>query len=382
MLFDFHVPHYFSKSVRHEISELSASTALADFSISMVTVFEPIFLYSVLHLTVQQVLLFMAGVYLAYIFLIPLGGKLASQFGYRHALVMSIPFQILFWVFILAARQNIIYLYFAPIAFAIEKSLYWPGFHAIVSRYADSEQKGREFSAIYAIINISQMLGPFVGGLMLQRFGVSAAFFAASLVYICSAVPLLIEKEVFVPKMYQYRDTWALYKLYPKKFLGYMGFGEELLGLTVWPIFIYIVVQGYEKTGLLATGASLAAAAMALAMGKITDNYTKRILVKLGSAFLSLAWLTRFAATTFWSTFAIDSLGRTAKDVVFIPLSTLTYLRAEANHILPYVVFFEQSLAAGKLLACALGIILFSLTGSFVVLFILAGVFSLLYMFI
>jgi hypothetical protein len=57
-------------------------------------------------------------------------------------------------------------------------------------------------------------------------------------------------------------------------------------------------------------------------------------------------------------------------------------LRAEANHILPYVVFFEQSLAIGKLLACILGIILFSLTGSFVVLFILAGAFSLLYMLI
>jgi MFS family permease len=382
MIFDFHVPHYFTKSVRHEISELSASTALADFSNAMVMLFEPIFLYKVLGLTVQQVLLFMGGVYLLYIFVIPFGGKIASMYGYRHAVALSTPFQILYWVFILAAQHNISYLYFAPLMLAVEKSLYWPGFHAIVSRYADSEQKGREFSAIYAVVNIAQTFGPFLGGYMLQRFGADAAFFAASLVYACSVVPLLVEKEVFIPKIYNYRQTWELYKMYPKKFLGYVGFGEELLQLTIWPIFIFILVKGYENIGFLATGASLAAAILALAMGKITDSYTKRILIKLGSFFLSLVWVAKFVANTFWSAFAMDSLGRAAKDVVFIPLSTVTYLRAEANHILPYVVFFEQSLSVGKLLACVLGIVLFSLTGSFVVLFILAGAFSLLYMLI
>jgi hypothetical protein len=46
------------------------------------------------------------------------------------------------------------------------------------------------------------------------------------------------------------------------------------------------------------------------------------------------------------------------------------------------VVFFEQALAIGKLLAALLGIVVFALTGSFMALFILAALFSLLYMFI
>jgi hypothetical protein len=67
---------------------------------------------------------------------------------------------------------------------------------------------------------------------------------------------------------------------------------------------------------------------------------------------------------------------------VSIPLSTLTYERAEATDILPYVVFAEQSLAIAKFLAAVIGIIVFALTGSFIALFIAAGVFTLLYMFI
>jgi hypothetical protein len=68
--------------------------------------------------------------------------------------------------------------------------------------------------------------------------------------------------------------------------------------------------------------------------------------------------------------------------MAFIPISTVTYIRAEATHVVPYAVFFEQSLAIGKLTACLLGILLFSLTGSFMVLFILGALYSLLYMFV
>jgi MFS family permease len=386
MQFDFHVPHYFSKGIRSEIQELSVSTGLADFAIAMVTIFEPIFLHSVLGLSVQEVLLFMAAVYACYIVLIPFGAKVTSVLGYRRTLAFSIPFQVLFWVFILAGKVSITYLWFAPLIYAIEKSLFWPGFHAIVSRYASREQKGREFGAIYAIVNIANMLGPFVGGFLSERYGLQTAFFSAGAIYCLSAIPLLIEKEIFVPKLYQYRETWQLYFEHPKKFLGYMGFGEEVLGLTIWPIFIFSIVKAYEGTGVLATVSSFIAAILALVVGKITDAYTKRVLVKVGAFFMALTWAVRFVATNFWSAFAMDSFSRTAKDIVFIPLSTLTYLRAEASHILPYVVFFEQSLAVGKMLACLLGILIFTLLGggpvAFIGLFILAGVFSFLYMFI
>jgi hypothetical protein len=80
--------------------------------------------------------------------------------------------------------------------------------------------------------------------------------------------------------------------------------------------------------------------------------------------------------------FTIDSLSRVGKEMVFIPLSTVTYQRAESSQIMPYVIFFEQSLAIGKLLAVLLGFLIFTLTGSFLAVFILAGLFSLLYVLI
>jgi MFS family permease len=251
-----------------------------------------------------------------------------------------------------------------------------------VARFARDGQRGREFSVLYAIVNLMQIAGPFIGGLLAERYGLSVTLIVASLIYGCSFIPLFMTREIFVPKIYKFHDTWELYKTYPLKFLGYMGFGEELLVLTIWPIFIFLVIHDYQNLGAVVTVSTFIATLLALYIGKITDMHSKRLMIKIGSFFYTLVWLARIAVSTAFGAFATDSLSRTSKDVVFIPLSTVTYERAEATHILPYVVFFEQSLSIGKFLAAVLGIIVFAATGSFVALFVLAACFTLLYMLI
>lgn len=382
MLLNFHLPHYFSKSVREEIGELYAHSAIANMASSMMLLFEPIFLYAVLGFSVNQVLLFTAIVYAVYIIMIPYGGKVASQLGYKHAIAFSIPFQLIYWMMLIVSQQNSSWAYWAAIFYGLSKTFYWPGFHSLMARYADRGQVGREFGVVYSLISLTFIAGPFLAGFLSKHFGFTATFIITAIIYALSVLPLFKVKEIFIPKAYFYKDTWELYKSFPKKFLGYLGFGEELLVLNVWPIFIYIIVKDFQSAGALATVASLMAAILALIMGKVTDQYSKRVLIRLGAFFTSIVWLMRTIATNFWNTFFVDTLSRTSKEMAFIPISTVTYIRAESTHVVPYVVFFEQSLSIGKLLACIIGIILFSLTGSFMVLFVLGALFSLLYMFV
>jgi MFS family permease len=383
MLSNFHIPRYFSKEVKKEIGELYASTAIADIAIAMVMLFEPIFLYSVLGFTVQKVLLFMAVVYVVYIIMIPWGGKIASLYGYKHAIAMSVPFQILYWFLLSWSQENWILAFVGAAAWGLSKTLYWPGFHSLMARYSDQQQVGREFGVIYSIVSITHIIGPFIGGWISQSFGFTGTFITAAVIYCSSIIPLFQQKEIFTPKEYHYRETLEMYRAFPRKFYGYLGFGEELLVLTIWPIFIYTVVSNYQEIGIVATLASVIAAVLALLIGKITDQYTKRILVKIGTFFMFLVWLARLVVNNIWNTFAVDALSRTAKELTFIPISKNVYTKAQETHVVPYVVFFEQSLAIGKLLACIIGIIAFTLVGGgtagFMVLFILGGLFSLLY---
>ncbi len=377
MLFHFHLPHFFAAKVRKEIEHLYASTAIGNLAQAMITLFEPIFLFTVIGLSVSEVLLFMAVVYAFYIVLIPLGAKIASKFGYAHSVFFSIPFQILFWFSLLGAEHNIWFLYLAPILYAIQKSLFWPAWHATLARFANGTQVAREFSMMYAIMNLMQILGPLIGGFLSMFLGVSSIFVIGSIIYLCSAVPLLMTQEIFVPHLYHYRDTWNLIKSYPARFIGYLGFGEELIVLTVWPIFIFLLIKNYQDTGLIVTVATLVATGLALLIGIYSDGHSKRKVLRIGNFFYLLSWLARIPVINGFGVLITDSLSRTSKSLVFIPMVSVTYERAESTHILPYIVGFEQMLSVGKFLAAVIGMIVFALTGSFIALFILAAIFSL-----
>jgi len=392
MDYKFRLPGYFAEKVRAQISEMYASVAIADFAMAIVSIFEPIFLYSVLHLGIPLILLLNGFTYTVYICFISYGGKIASKFGYSHSILFSIPFQILYWVFLYAGQEHHGLLLLAFFFYGIDKALYWPAFHSNVTRFAADEQRGREFSVLYAITNLVAIAGPFLGGLLSQNFGIRTAFVFASAVYACSFMPLFAKKEIFTPKPYEYKDTLELYKTLPKKSLGYMGFGEEMILLNVWPVFIFVIVAGYEKVGILVTIATLVATGLSLYIGKITDTSSKQSLLKIGTLFYGMIWLFRLLALTPYTVFAADSLSRTGKDMNFIPLSTLTYERAEQSHkTVAYAVFYEQSLSIGKFSSALLGALLFwlttgvlrfSLVTGFMVLFVQAALYSLLYMFL
>ena len=379
MVFHFHLPHYFATKVKKEIEHLYASMAIGNLAQAIITIFEPIFLFAVLGLSVEQVLLFFGVVYAIYALILPIGGKIASRFGYAHAIFFSIPFQILFWFFLLGSEYNSFYIYFAPVLFAIQKALFWPAFHASLARFANGKQRGREFSMMYAIMNLVQILGPMIGGFIAMMFGINIVFIVASIIYFCSAIPLFWTKEHFVPKPYKFYDTWNLYKKYPARFVGYFGFAEEFLVLSIWPIFIYTLVKNYQDAGSLVTVATLLSTALVLYIGMYTDNHSKRTVLRVGTVFTFLSWLARIPVFSAFGVFITDALSKTSKSLVFIPVSTLTYERAESTHIMPYVIGFEQMLAIGKFLAAMVGIIVFVFTGSFVALFIVGAIFSLFY---
>ncbi len=388
-MFSLHFPQYFTKKVREEIGELYAHSAIANTALSMMAIFEPIFLYSALGFTINQILLFTAVIYGTYIVCIPLGGKVASMYGYKHSIAISVPFQILYWMMLVASQQSTYLAFAAAPLYGLSKTFYWPGFHSLMARYSDRGQVGREFGLVYSLISLTLIAGPLLAGFVSQRFGFTIMFIVTATIYSFSVFPLFRAKEVFVPKVYEFKQTVEMYRSFPKKFFGYLGFGEEMLVMNIWPIFIFLIVKNYEGTGALATISSLFAAILALIVGKMADQYGKRILIKLGAFFSAIIWVGRLLATTFWNTFFIDTLSRTAKELDFIPISTVTYIRAENTHVVPYVVFFEQSLAIGKFITCLLGMVIFSifsglfgLAAGFVALFILGALFSLLYMLI
>jgi hypothetical protein len=371
-------------TIRQEIRELYASVAFADMASALAVLFEPIILYKVLGLNVMQILMFMASIYALQVLLLPLGAAISSRFGYMHTIFLSIPFMVLYWLLLYGAQFDFNLIYLAPVVYGIEKALFWPAFHASAARYVDVKKKaesrkpGRD--GLYGMVMLMRILGPVIGGFVGYYLGLGIVLLLAAAMFLTSLLPLLVSKEIYAPGNYNFNDTWEIYKRYPKRFISYLGSGEEIIIMTIWPILIYFYTGNVAITGLIVSASAAVTALLLLVIKRPVDLPGKLMLLKVGTFVYTLANLLRLAVNGFYGLFVVDALGRTTKELISIPLTTLTYERAEKNQILPYVVFYQQSAALGKCLAAVLAVVVFGLTGSLPAVFILAGAFTMLYM--
>lgn len=377
-----HVPHYFSKHPSRALVELYWAVGMSDLARAAISLFEPIYLFTVGY-SVRQIIFFYLLVYGGYTFLLPFLGRLVGRIGYEHSIFYSQFFLIGYYLTLFGTAQYEALFYIAPILFAIQKCLYWPAYHADFAVFSDDGQRGREVGGIETLSMMMFIVGPFVGGAILEWTNFSVLFIVTAGLFILSAMPLLRIKEVHDPGKFSYMEVFRelLDSKHRRNFAAYFGFGEELIALTLWPIFIYIVISDYLKIGAVVAGATLITGFIVLYLGKLTDKYNKEHIVRWGSAFYAAIWVLRIFASKTWHVFSLDTASRIGKETLIVPLVATTYNNAKKMGVLSYMVFYEQSIAVAKFITAALLLLILSFIGTpWTAIFIVAAVFSLFYM--
>lgn len=373
-------------SLRREISELYASIAIKSFAVSMIAIFEPIFLFNIFH-SIKWVILFYLLVYLCYFFLIPLGGHLVSRHGFEHSILLSIPL-IIFYFFLLYQIKNYYFLFFiAPFILAIYKSIYWPAQHTDMAHYGNSYQRGTEVSICFSLYNIISIIGPLVGGFIISIFGFKVLFLLSSFIMFTSAIPLFSTKEFFIPNDFSYvaamRRFFKPHANYTRKVeLAFLGFGAELIRIIIWPIFIYLVIGDYKVIGILITLSLSIASICSLIIGKAIDRKKGGMIIKASVIFSFFTWIFRYFLASLTGIFIIDFLDRNIEQGISLPVRAFAFEEGKKRGFLKYIVFSEMSLAIGKILISIISLIILSFTDSCFLIFFIAGVFSLFYLFL
>ncbi|XOU94417.1 MAG: MFS transporter [Candidatus Kerfeldbacteria bacterium] len=375
--------HYFSKHPSRGLKELYWSVGLMDLGVAAVTIFEPIFLFT-LGYSLKEIMFFYLLVYLVYTLILPLFGKVVAHFGYEHSILYSQFFLIAFYVSLFAISSIPVFFYIAPLFLAIQKALYWPSYHADFTIFSNDEQRGRELSGIETLSMIVYVIGPLAGGFILVWSNFSTLFIIASALFLLSAIPLLRIKEIHSKQKFQYKDVFKhlIDKDHRRNFIAFLGFGEELIVLTVWPIFIYTLIQNYASIGEIVAGATLITGGVVLLIGKISDKYGQMKLLRLGSAIYFISWIFRAFASKGWHILSLDTTSRFSKEMVFLPIESMTYSAAKKLGPLSHGIFYEQSTAIAKVFAASLAIIvIYYFVDPWMPIFCLAAGFSLLYLF-
>lgn len=371
---------------KREISELYVSMAIHDLAAWMLDVFEPIFIYTIFH-SLKTVIFFYAIVYTVYVFILPLGGKIACRYGFEHSILYSIPVAIIYYL-VLYNMPSYPYLcfYLGALLFALFKILFWPAYHANFAHYGNSKNRGGEISGMFAISNLIGIIGPLLGGIIIAFFGFKVLYVIGALLYFVSAIPLFSTIEKFQPMRFSYRGAFKKilkpYGIYSRKDqIAFFGTGEELAAFILWPMFIFITIGDFAKIGGLVAVSMLVVTLATLYIGRLSNDekYGKRIF-KWSAILNSLVWLIKPFLTTLGGIFAIDAASRNIYNSLWVPFMASNYKKGEQTGFLKYMIFFEMNLAISKAVFAWLLIIVLCFTQSWFVLFAITGGVGLLYL--
>ncbi len=372
---------YFSHELNREVVELYWNTAFANLAINLTYIFEPIFLYK-LGYSLPQIMFYYVIVYVAYAMLIVPITTITSKIGYKHAMLISAIVYIFYWASLYQITFYPSLFFIAPILFGIQKSFFWPPYNADVAISNIKDQRGREVGVLFSVVELVAILGPIIGGLISHHLGFPVLFSMAAFLMLGSIYPLFLTPEVYTRHRFQFKNLWAIIKKYPQNFFGYWGYAEDLMLMSLWPIFIYLVVPEVFSIGVIVTVATVIAVVVMLYLGKLIDKYKDIPFLGIAAIFYSFTWIFRPAALNLAGIVTFDTLTRLGKAAVNVPLLAKTFelggLRGP-DFAIAYTVFFEFSLAIGKVVTALIAIWILSTTGSITHVFLAAGIMTVLY---
>lgn len=383
MFFQVH-PHYFSHNLNTEVKEVYWNAFILNLALSITTLFEPIFLYG-LGYSMIDILWFYCLVYFGYSFFVFLGAKVSSWIGYKHTMLWSTVFYIIYWIMLYQIKFHPELFLIAPFYFAFQKAFMWPAYHADIARNSDKGQRGREVGVLFALIQVASIAGPLLGGIISAFLGFKTLFFISSFLILLSSYPLFRSSEIYTKHSFKFQSFWKVATTYPKNFFGYWGYAEDLMLMTLWPLYVFIAVPALLNVGILVTVASFVAIVIMLYLGRLIDHKKQSHLLQVAGVGYGLTWLFRQFAVNFPIVFAFDALTRTAKAIVSVPMVALTYKlggSGSVNNAMAHAVFMEFSLSVGKVLMALLGIWILTETNNIYYVFVAAGALTMFYGFL
>jgi len=369
--------HHIEYSFKREINELFTSVSLKNIAIALVAIFEPIFFYQFFGNSVIHVLLFFSIISILFGIFVSFGAKVVSKIGVKHSILLSMPFIILYYFGLnwLETFNWIIYL--LPVLNVTYKIFFWPAYHLDFAKFSEGKTRGRQLG-ILKIINLSAgALSPLLGGFIIMYFGFNVLFIFAIVLLISSVIPLFLSKEVYDKFDFNYK---ALKKVITKHHFGshlsFIGWGiDSGVDTIIWPLMLFLVLGNFSTIGGIAAVATLVIILFVFYIGKLSDKYGAKKIMKIGIIPTALGWLGRGFVVNVFSAFTLNSFYKFSFQVLSLGFNKEVYKRMNLDTTrLNYIVYREIMLHSGRVFVLIAAAVLFILTGSFLPAVIIAAI--------
>lgn len=367
-----------------EMNHFYWSVFIMTFGGSLINIFVPIYLYN-LGFKITQILFFYFLVSFYFVIFSYLGAKVTAKIGEKHSILVSTPFLIAYYIGMIFVGTYNFLLFILPLLLASRMMLFNYGYHLNFINHSEKRRRGQELALFGIVTLLATISAPYLGSLLASiNFGI--LFIISSCLILLGTTPLFFSKDKYE------RISFSMHSLFQKikskenrgNFISFSGYAvESIIGRTIWPIFLIIIIGTINKTGLVISVSMLISLLAFHFVGKLTDKLDKVKLLKIGTMLYFFAWVGRIFANTAYKVLFIDSYKNLSEKILHLPWSAHSYDIAKRKDYFEFIVSREIIFNLARIFVFPILMLIFWIGFyPFISSFIIAGIFSLGYIFI
>lgn len=353
------------------ISALYSNIIIDQIGSGLVGLFMPIFLWQKFG-RLDFVLLYYLAIHLIYVFAVVVGAKIMSKIGQKASMILAIPFKVLFYAGLYYMSLGYPVLIFTALmitAIEIRMMLFWVPYHTDFAAFTNKKNRGWVIGFLSSISSLVSIFIPIIAGWIISNHGFDVLFLIAMFLIGVSVLPLFLVRPTYEKFTFSFLQTFKQLfdKQYRRMFFSQFADGvESVIGMVIWPIFIFQLLQGdFLKVGAISSLIVLVAVVMRLVIGSYTDKIDKRKLLRWGSSLYAVGWILKmFVATTF-HIFIASTFHNFSAIAMRTPFSALVYEKAadSGHYVDELTVLREIALSLGKVVGIVILLIMINMVG-------------------
>ncbi len=279
-----------------ELQSIYLSSAIRAFGISLLGIFLPLYLYHELNFGLSITLGYYILNSIIFAVITPFAAQYAAKYGLKHAILLSVPPYVLF-AFLLYQNPSPFDLILSSIALGVSLAFYWMGMNVLFQKISHKKLHGTENAKKLAYSMIAAMLGPIIGGFIIQTTSFSAVFLLSAFAMVISSIILFSHTEQHIPFTLHLKEVASPVSLPSALFMVSHG-ALTMTQSVLWPLFIFLFLGTYFQVGFLTSFLALLSTLIILVMGKLSDSVNKHRIIQITSIIDSALYIfTTYART-------------------------------------------------------------------------------------
>jgi MFS family permease len=298
-----HHHYHLHKIFNKELSELYASYTIRAFALALISIFIPVYLLK-LGYPLSEVFLFYLLFDVFGLAMMFLATKLVEKIGLKHCMVLSSFLTIAMLLLLFGLKNFQIPLFIISIVFMIGSMFYWIPFHLDFCKSSDKKERGMEYAIVSSISSVFVATAPFVGALIINKYGFSPLYIIGCVLIFVAMIPLFFTKDLKEKHKLNFKNFLKSHKKYAKYLIAESTLSRS--ALVVWPIYIYLTLESVMSLGIIQTAMRFILAAIPLFIGPLIDRSKNLFVLKIGAYGNSVTFLIRGFLTTFFQIFVLN----------------------------------------------------------------------------